>query len=76
MKEYEESMNEKKEKKKKLDNQRVIVMKNNHKMYDQKKKKKDEDLMKMNQNLLNMKVKRIRRDVKDDICDEKEKSEY
>ena len=32
--------------------------------------------MKMNQNLLNMKVKRIRRDVKDDICDEKEKSEY
>lgn len=32
--------------------------------------------MKMNQNLLNMKVKRIRRDVKDDICDEKEKSGY
>ena len=76
MKEYEESMNEKIEKKKKLDNQRVIVMKNNHKMYDQKKKKKDEDLMRMNQNLLNMKVKRIRRDVKDDICDEKEKSGY
>ena len=45
----------------------------------EKKKKQDNQrviVMKNNQNLLNMKVKRIRRDVKDDICDEKEKSGY